>query len=107
MVRNDNGRKHIEVRFFDGIFELVRCCYHEYGTPVFRIFDCYVDGEIIPVLKNYKSCFFNLDEALFIMEETGEFEEADRSWMEDQIRFLNKTKLASVYGKMCNDIEEE
>ena len=106
MVVNENGRKHIEVRFFDGIYEDVRCCYHVDDTPVFRITEC-CGGETYLVTRGFKDhvqYVFNLRDALSIMEETGNLEEADRLWMEDQIRFLNKTKLGSVYGKMCQEV---
>lgn len=107
MIFNEKDRKHVTVNFFDGVYDVVRRCYQVLNTPMFVIYDSYGD-ETYTVTKGYKDhvkCIFNLEEALSILEETGNLEEADRLWMEDQIRFLNKKNLASIYGKMCQEQE--
>lgn len=105
MIFNEKDRKHVTVSFFDGVYEVVRRCYQILNTPMFVIYDSF-EGETYTVTKGYKDhikCCFNLDEALSIMEETGNLEEADRLWMVETIKFLSKTKLGSVYGKMCQE----
>lgn len=100
MVRKENGRTHVEVTFFDGIYEVVRSCYHVHNSVMFRIIDC-CEGETYVVTKGYKdhvSYYFDLDTALSIMEETGNMEISDRLWLVNQVKQVAKCKLSSVYG---------
>lgn len=106
MLKKKNGCRYVEVHFFDGIYEVVRCCYQIVNSPFFRITDS-CEGETYTVTKGYKdhvSEYFDLDVALSIMEETGNMEESDRLWMINQIRMFNKTHLSSIYGKMCREV---
>ena len=78
-------KKHIEVTFFDGIYEVTRKCY---VLPTnrgrrFRIVDCQ-DGEEWTVSKGYKDHvteIFTAEEALSIMEETGNMTVSDHLWI--------------------------
>lgn len=85
MIKKEHGRSHIEVTFFDGIYEVVRSCYFLHGSCLFRIMDrdC-ADSESYVVTKGYKDHvkeYFDLHEALSIMEETGNMSIEDRCWM--------------------------
>lgn len=100
MIRKENGRTHLEITFFDGIYEVVRSCYQVSNAPMFRIIDC-CEGESYVVTKGYKdhvSYYFDLDTAISIMEETGNMEIADRLWLVNQVKKVAKCKLSSVYG---------
>ena len=107
MVGIENCRKYIQVRFFDGIYEVIRRCYLVPNSPVFVINDT-CGEETYTVTKRVNDrilCCFNLDDALSIMEETANLDESDRDWMINQIRLFSKTNLSSIYGKMCQEYD--
>ena len=99
MVIKENGKSHIEVVFFDGIYEVTRRCY-SIGCGMFRISDV-CNGEIWEVTKGYKdhvSYYFDADTAIDIMAETCEMDESDKLWIINH--GYAKLHLSSVYGRM-------
>lgn len=89
MIKYD-GCEHVEVIFFDGIYETVRSCYKYKvdNSNMFRIIDC-CEGEQFVVTRGYKdhvSYYFSLDEAICIMAETGELSIDDVKWLRGVIK---------------------
>lgn len=86
MIRIENGRSHLEVTFFDGVYEVVRCFYPVRKSKLFRVLDTY-GGETYVVTRRCNGgvlYFFDLGMALNLLHETGNAETNDSLWLINQ-----------------------